>query len=283
MRSPIRAVTVTLVLAVAAAPIGGALVRSASATPDSELPAVDMAAVVKAAQIDPRRADDTLTPGAKASVLRVERALAARGLLATEWVDGYFGTKTVEAYATFQQSLGYRGLDATGLPGRTSLRRLGANRFTVTHLIGPGGRVERDGEVVDARTAAMLTEAERLSGRTFTVDQGSYNPGGDPTSAGTHDGGGVVDLSVDGMSATTRVAVTRTLRRVGFAAWVRTPSQGDWPFHIHAVAISDTDLSSPAQHQVGDYYLGRDGLADRAPDDGPKVTIRTWEEYQASR
>src|SRR5690349_23349323 len=56
------------------------------------LPVVNMEATVLAAQIDPRRADDTLTPGAKDSVLAVERALQARNLLEARWVDGYFGT-----------------------------------------------------------------------------------------------------------------------------------------------------------------------------------------------
>jgi len=132
---------------------------------------------------------------------------------------------------------------------------------------------------INARTASMLTEAQGHLGRTLVLAQGSYNPGGDPTSAGTHDGGGVVDVSVEGMSASTRIAVVRALRRVGFAAWVRNPNQGDWPWHIHAVAISDTDLSSQAQHQVGDYYIGLNGLANRGADDGPSVPIHTWEEY----
>lgn len=244
------------------------------------LPSVNMEATVKAAQIDPRRPDDTLTPGAKASVLLVERALRDRHLLAAKWVDGYFGTTTVAAYAKYQKSLGSTGLDANGLPGKTSLTKLGAGRFTVTHIIEPGARVSTGGFVVNTRTRSMLAEAKRLLGRNLVLEQGSYNPGGDPTSAGTHDGGGVVDISVRGMNSATRTAVTRALRRVGFAAWVRSPGQGDWPWHIHAAAISDTDLSSQAQHQVGDYYLGLNGLAGRGPDDGPKVTIRTWEEYQ---
>jgi peptidoglycan hydrolase-like protein with peptidoglycan-binding domain len=240
-----------------------------------------MEATVKAAQIDPRRADDTLTPGAKASVLLVERALRDRNLLDDRWVDGYFGTTTIAAYAEYQRSLGYSGLDANGLPGRTSLTKLGAGRFTVTRAIGPGARVTAgDGAVINTRTRDMLAEAERLLGRRLVLEQGSYNPGGDPTSAGTHDGGGVVDISVEGMSSATRTAAARALRRVGFAAWVRSPAQGDWPWHIHAAAISDTDLSTQAQHQTGDYYLGLNGLADRKPDDGPKVAIRTWEEYQ---
>ncbi|MEU8255702.1 peptidoglycan-binding protein [Micromonospora inaquosa] len=239
-----------------------------------------MEATVLAAQIDPRRADNTLTPGAKSSVLAVEQALQAQGLLNAQWVDGYFGTVTISAYAAYQRSLGYTGLAANGLPGTTSLTKLGQNRYTVANTIGPGAKVQRDGYVVNARTQAMLAEAQRLLGYTLVLDQGSYNPGGDPTSAGTHDGGGVVDISVTGMTATKRTAVARALRQVGFAAWVRNPNQGDWPWHIHANAINDTDLSSQAQHQVGDYYLGMNGLANQGPDDGPQVLIKTWEQYQ---
>ncbi|GAA4049664.1 peptidoglycan-binding domain-containing protein [Nonomuraea soli] len=254
----------------AAARVGGA----------AALPAVSMAVTVKAAQIDPRRLDDTLTPGAKASVLLVEQALRDRRLLDAKWVDGYFGTTTVTAYAKYQRSLGLSGLDANGLPGRNSLTKLGAGRFRVVDVIEPGGRVPMDGYVVNARTKAMLTEAERLFGRGFTLDQGSYNPGGDPTSVGTHDGGGVVDISVRGLDPAARTAGVRALRRAGFAAWLRNPQQDAWPWHIHAVAISDPSLSTQAQRQAGDYYLGMNGLSGRGPDDGPKVPIRTWEEYQ---
>ncbi|MFV2173108.1 peptidoglycan-binding protein [Actinomadura sp. LOL_016] len=259
----------------------GASEASTARTDDARaLPSVNMEATVKAAQIDPRRADDTLTPGAEASVLLVERALRDRRLLDAKWVDGYFGTTTIAAYAKYQKSLGYTGLDANGLPGKASLARLGTGRFTVTRVIEPGDRVSSGGVTVNTRTRSMLAEATRLLGRELVLEQGSYNPGGDPTSAGTHDGGGAVDISVRGMDAATRTSVARELRRVGFAAWVRSPDQGDWPWHVHAVAISDTDLSSQAQHQVGDYYLGLDGLAGRGPDDGPKVTVRTWEEYR---
>ncbi|GAA2143076.1 peptidoglycan-binding domain-containing protein [Actinomadura napierensis] len=261
----------------------GAVQASAATSPATTaaaLPAVDMEATVLAAQIDPRRADDTLTPGAKDSVLAVERALQARDLLDARWVDGYFGTETISAYAAYQRSLGYTGLAANGLPGTTSLTKLGQNRFTVTRKIAPGAKVQRNGYTVDARTQAMLAETERLLGFKLVLSQGSYNPGGDASSAGTHDGGGVVDISVTGMSAATRTSVARALRQVGFAAWVRNPNQGDWPWHIHAAAINDTDLSVQAQHQTGDYYLGLNGLANRGPDDGPRITIHTWEEYQ---
>ncbi|MEV6931675.1 peptidoglycan-binding protein [Dactylosporangium sp. NPDC051485] len=254
--------------------------RAATSGATAALPVVNMEATVLAAQIDPRRADHTLTPGAKSSVLAVEQALQAKNLLSAQWVDGYFGTETIAAYAAYQRSLGYTGLAANGLPGTTSLTKLGLNRYTVSNTIGPGAKVQRDGFVVDARTQAMLAEAQRLLGYSLVLSQGSYNPGGDPTSAGTHDGGGVVDISVTGMTAAQRTEVARALRQVGFAAWVRNPSQGDWPWHIHAAAINDTDLSSEAQHQIGDYYLGLNGLANRGPDDGPRIPIETWEQYQ---
>ncbi|MEW2354855.1 peptidoglycan-binding protein [Spirillospora sp. NPDC029432] len=278
MKLPLCAAAFTAAALLAS--LTGASGTPARAAGAGALPTVNMEAAVKAAQIDPRRPDDTLTPGAKAAVLLVERALRDRKLLDAKWVDGYFGTTTVAAYAKYQRSLGYTGAGANGLPGKRSLTALGSGRFKVAHAIGPGARVSTGGVVVNTRTRDMLAEAERLAGRDLVLDQGSYNPGGDPTSAGTHDGGGVVDISVRGMDSATRTAVARALRRVGFAAWVRSPRQGDWPWHIHAAAISDTDLSGQAQHQTGDYYLGLNGLADQGPDDGPKVPIRTWEEYQ---
>ncbi|MEW9549763.1 peptidoglycan-binding protein [Nonomuraea sp. NPDC050783] len=282
MTLPARAAALVpaVLLASLAGTFGTPAAHAARAAGAHALPSVNMEATVKAAQIDPRRPDSTLTPGAKAGVLLVEQALRDRRLLDARWVDGYFGSTTVTAYARYQKSLGLTGLDANGLPGRASLAKLGAGRFTVTGAIVPGGRVPVDGFVVNSRTRSMLTEAERLLGRDLKLDQGSYNPGGDPTSAGTHDGGGAIDISVKGMSSAARTAAVRALRLVGFAAWLRDPRQDDWPWHIHAVAISDPDLSGQAQHQAGDYYLGLNGLAGRGPDDGPKVTIRTWEEYR---
>lgn len=276
MRTLLTGIAVTTALAVVPC-----VATVACAAPSAAAGSVDMEAVLKAAQIDPQRPDRTRTPGAAASVRAVEQALRDEGLLAERWMDGHFGTETVSAYAAYQRSLGYHGLGASGLPGKASLQKLGGDRFGVRHPVVPGERTELDGKTVNTRTERMLAEAERLLGRELPLDQGSYNPGGDPTSAGTHDGGGVVDISVSGMSTGTRTEAAKALRKVGFAAWVRTPSQGDWPHHIHAAAINDPDLSTEAQHQTGDYYLGRNGLANEGPDDGPSVSpIRTWEEHQ---
>jgi peptidoglycan hydrolase-like protein with peptidoglycan-binding domain len=246
------------------------------------LPTASMEAVLKAAQIDPRRADSALTPGAKDSVLLVEQALADKGLLDQVYVDGHFGTSTITAYSSYQKSLGYTGLDASGLPGKTSLEKLGADRYTVTAVVSAGSRPTYHGKTMNTRTKAMLVKAEGLLGRQLVITQGSYNPGGVGASAGTHDGGGALDIGVEGMSSATRTDVARKLREVGFAAWVRTPAQG-FAYHIHAIALSDPDLSSGAQHQAGDYYLGYNGLAGRGSDDGPAVSPKlTWEEYQRS-
>ncbi|MGW3963512.1 peptidoglycan-binding domain-containing protein [Amycolatopsis sp. NPDC005003] len=243
------------------------------------LPTANMESVLKAAQIDPRRADDTLTPGAHDSVLLVEQALQAKGLLASNFVDGYFGTSTIEAYSQYQKSLGYTGLDASGLPGKTSLEKLGEGRYTVTNPVSAGSQVTYHGKTLNTRTKAMLVAAEGKAGFQVTLTQGSYNAGGVDASAGTHDGGGAMDISVSGMSSTNRNNLLKALRNVGFAAWYRTPAQG-FDYHIHAMAISDPDLSSGAQHQTGDYYLGKNGLAGQGADDGPQVAKVTWEEYQ---
>jgi peptidoglycan hydrolase-like protein with peptidoglycan-binding domain len=243
------------------------------------LPDANMEAVLLAAQWDPAKTGTAITPGSGPSVLLVEQALSARGLLAGSYVDGHFGTATRSAYAAYQRSLGYSGLDASGLPGPSSLTRLGAGRFAVVRPVSPGSRVTYLGRTVNTRTRAMLREAQTRAGRTVGLSQGSYNPGVG-SSKGTHDGGGVVDISISGMSAATRTTVVRSLREVGFAAWYRTAIPGVWGPHIHAVAVSDPDLSLPAQAQVGDYYLGRDGLAGHGPDTGPAVTKRTWEDYQ---
>jgi hypothetical protein len=265
--------------------IGGAATLLAGAsgvgamTSASAATAVDMEALLLAAQWDPRKADQGITTGAKASVLAVENALADEGLLAATYIDGHFGTTTVTAYTAWQKRLGYSGLAANGLPGSASLTALGSDRFTVTRVVQPGARTTFRGVTVNARTKAMLTEAQTHIVQSLAMEQGSYSTS-DPSSAGTHAGGGAVDIHVDNLTTAQRVTAVRELRKVGFAAWLRDPSQGDWPWHIHAVATSDPDLSPEAQHQIGDYYLGLNGLANKHPDDGPQVTKVTWEAYK---
>jgi hypothetical protein len=57
---------------------------------------------------------------------------------------------------------------------------------------------------------------------------------------------------VDRWSAARRKTVAGVLRSVGFAAWARSPSDGDWPWHIHAVAINDPDHLNNARRDFVD-------------------------------
>ena len=146
------------------------------------------------------------------------------------------------------------------------------------------------GAYLDDRTAAMMEEVARLCGPNVNVrpTQGSYS-GGVAASGGTHDGGGAIDLAGQdaGMDGAERRTIRDNMRRVGFAAWERTPAQSDWPYHLHGIAVQPGGkgdrgcLSSGAHGQVIDYYEGRNGLASGAPDDGPRDWVGvTWETYE---
>ncbi|WP_099903402.1 CHAP domain-containing protein [Streptomyces sp. TLI_171] len=59
-------------------------------------------------------------------VLRLEQALESEGLLAHAFVDGSYGSVTIDAYRRLQQNLGYAGQAADGKPGMASLSWLGS-------------------------------------------------------------------------------------------------------------------------------------------------------------
>jgi hypothetical protein len=252
--------------------------------PPTDKPNLNMSRALLAAQIDPARPDTAITAGSKVAVIRIERLLRRRGLLAKRYVDGHYGSTTKAAYAAFQRRLGYSGLAANGLPGITSLTKLAGARFDITGKVNVGPRVQMpNGPVLNRRTNRMKMASAKLLVRCkWVVTQGSYNAGGVSQSAGTHDGGGALDLSVDS-GCGTRPNAVRALRTVGFAAWFRPTIPGVWDKHIHAIAVNDTDLAPGAADQVSDYYRGRDGLAGHGPDTGPQVPKHTWEWYKAHR
>jgi hypothetical protein len=93
-------------------------------TPQPSKPSVSLAAVIRAAQRDPGLPQGGTTSAA--DVKPVEAALQAEGLLSAAYAkDGSFGSLTRTAYAGWQRRLGYSGSDADGIPGRTSLTKLG--------------------------------------------------------------------------------------------------------------------------------------------------------------
>lgn len=134
--------------------------------------------------------------------------------------------------------------------------------------VKPYAKTTHGGKVVDEITHQALLAVEKRLGYSpgsLTILQGSYNAGGVAASGGTHDGGGVVDLS-----AVNWQAKVHALRAVGFAAWYRPELWQNgvrvWGAHIHAVLIGNEKLSDAARAQVADYYKGLDGLAGRRPD-----------------
>jgi GH25 family lysozyme M1 (1,4-beta-N-acetylmuramidase) len=141
--------------------------------------------------------------------------------------------------------------------------------------MGAMTRVTWRGKRFNRRTVQMLTEVERRMGRPLSYMQGSYNSSVG-ASAGTHDGGGAVDCWADLPSADRLVL---TLRRCGFAAaWHRTPQQGPWGHHVHAIASDDPERSSGARSQTVSVLAGRNGLANQGRDDGPRLD--PWPSWQ---
>lgn len=129
-----------------------------------------------------------------------------------------------------------------------------------------------DGRRVDWLTrAALEATAKRLAYADGKLDlyQGSYNAGAVSQSAGTHDGGGVVDLS-----PYDHARKVLELRRTGFAAYYRPRIPGLWEAHVHAVLMGNVKLSASAKAQVSEYLAGGDGLKGSAPDTGPRQFIR---------
>jgi hypothetical protein len=137
------------------------------------------------------------------------------------------------------------------------------------------------GVQLDPRSAAMMDEvANIVPAVPVHPTQGSFSSGVG-ASAGTHAGGGAIDLRTEGLTRGQREDLVAAMRRVGWAAWLRRPGQGPWPMHIHGVAVDCPSLSPAARVQVADYLAGLNGLANKQPDDGPRDHVGvTWETYQ---
>jgi ribosome modulation factor len=131
----------------------------------------------------------------------------------------------------------------------------------------PYAKTTYDGRTVDWLTRAALEDTAHRLGYDLTLHQGSYNAGAVKASAGTHDGGGAVDLA-----PWDHERKVLELRRTGFAAWYR-PASRSWSPHIHAVLIGNRKLSPGAADQVRQYLAGYDGLAGRGRDTGPRQFV----------
>lgn len=144
-------------------------------------------------------------------------------------------------------------------------------------------RVEWRGVTLDARSAAMMQEVAGLVRPYVQPTQGSWSTSVG-ASADTHSGPGAIDVAAADLTPAERAEVVAAMRKVGWAAWLRTPEQANWPFHIHGIAVGCDDLPPAAASQVRDYLEGRNGLAGRGSDDGPRDWVGvTWESYLARK
>lgn len=193
-------------------------------------------------------------------------------------VDGDYGPQTVAAYKKWQEKVGEEAKPWDGSPGKISIVPLGEKyRFTLDFTPPPAGtepaqnytRTYYNGVLVNQRTKDMLIKAATLYGGNIPMSQGSYNAGGVAASAGTHDGGGVVDIG----SASNSLLIA--LKKVGFAAWIRTPAEG-FSYHIHACAIGDREMAGSAKNQITSFYNGRNALVSNARDSHPDRYYPEW-------
>jgi hypothetical protein len=214
------------------------------------------------------------------AVLELQHALERLGFMSAATIatgPGIFGPHTEAAVKAFQTRHGIPPSGVVGSRTRPAIERALAHHASAPPKAGaaPGEpaanyhRVHFRGVTVNVRTRELILRADAIGKKLgahvpIRLTQGSYHPG--VTKSGhTHDGGGVVDISVRGMSRSKVLKLVKALRMAGFAAWSRGHNDG-LPPHIHAIALGDRQMTSAARWQVGEYARGRDGLTDRARD-----------------
>jgi hypothetical protein len=130
------------------------------------------------------------------------------------------------------------------------------------------------GKTVSARSKFILEQIEKKLGFDLYCFQGSFSTAVQQ-SGNTHAESGAVDVSICPAGSSTAKAdlIVKTFREFGWAAWHRTPDQGNWGHHVHAVDSGDQHLSDAAQRQVTEYRQGYNGLVGDGRDDGPRITL----------
>ena len=163
--------------------------------------------------------------------------------------------------------------------GTTTLKQASsdhkANVFELTHVNvepvkappekapDPFAKCTYNGALMDNKTKVAIQTGERKLGYSLTILQGCYHPGVSQ-SAGTHDGGGVIDFAPYEHARKVRV-----FREMGWFIWHRLPIPGVWGEHIHGGIRNHGTLSPSAKAQQRDYdgHPPLDGLADHARDE----------------
>lgn len=216
----------------------------------------------------------TLRYGMRSSaVVALQKQLASLGYFKGP-TTGYFGPITKGAVSSFEKA---KHLHRDGVADPAMRRALAAAVAAKAKTSTPAPaswktapapandyrRVQYHGVTMNVRTRQMLQRAEKYAKAmgapgSFSLSQGSYHRGVS-ASAGTHDGGGALDIRISAYSRATADKMVKALRMAGFAAWRRGVNDG-LPPHIHAMAIGDRQETAIAKAQVREYFHGGDGL-----------------------
>lgn len=118
------------------------------------------------------------------------------------------------------------------------------------------------------RAVQSLRWVEEKSGVKIDPAQGSFNRGV-AASGGTHDEE-ALDCRVRGLGPQEIKSLVHWLRRAGWAAWYRSPAEGNWGPHVHCVPLGrNAKRSYQAQWQADQYDAGRSGLSSNRADSDP--------------
>jgi peptidoglycan hydrolase-like protein with peptidoglycan-binding domain len=103
-------------------------------------------------------------------------------------------------------------------------------------------------------------------------------------SAGTHAGGGAVDVNANPHSPLQRTMVITNARKVGLQiGWFRAYRSGVWTNHYHVLDPNCPQLASVAAAQCVECFNGGDGLVGTKPDDGYRGNITQLKTIFANR
>ena len=158
----------------------------------------------------------------------------------------------------------------------------------------PVARVTWRGITTDAETALYLTAvakevtvmAKAAGVPDWTVTPiprcGSYQTT-TAASAGTHAGGGAVDINAVGLTDRQARVLESAARKCGGTAWFRPALAGVWQKHVHILRSDCADLAYAARQQVKAYRAGYNGLANNGPDTGNRSWVNvTWAQVKAA-
>lgn len=137
--------------------------------------------------------------------------------------------------------------------------------------MGAYDRIRVEGVTLNKRTASVYAQIKLVyktlggTGHLY-LTQGSYNRGGVAASAGTHDGGGAMDIMPSIKTSSNWRILQKAARMCMVASWDRPYLAGHWGHHNHNIVLGDKQMSSGAASQVRDYYAHRSGLVGHAAD-----------------